>query len=135
MFTTLFVVAAIVGQSPTPHPPIDDSYVAKAGERAMIGNWDVETPANQIKRVFCYSSLERLRQGYDSRLEEPEDEGVSSQPDAYAIRACSAVSVKEIRNLKVVDEDGPANLAVAKVQLLEGEFKGKDLYVSATITS
>jgi len=134
------VVAGQVGESrvartpKSPHPAIDVSYVPHVNDRCRLGSWDRESPENLISVAWCHSTLERARQYHDSCFEKEADCIVSDAPDGYLVRAGTPVIVKERHTLNVLKWGRPGEVGVVKVQILEGEFRGRELFAIWTMT-
>jgi hypothetical protein len=137
MFTALLLAVAVAGQSADEpvakkakpsHATIDAAYVPQANDRALLGTYDHRAPETEIGRTACYSSVENLRKSWEALDEEPEDGGVSTSPDGYEVRACTPVFIKDRLTMTYTKDGEPKKLGVVRIEILDGEFKGKDLF-------
>jgi hypothetical protein len=134
MIFALLLAVAVAGQiADTPKGsgsavlfPIDTRYRPKVNDHATLGVHS-SSAASAIGTANCYSSAESVCR-YAAFLErgDAEDGNVSDEPEGYVVRAATRVVVKEMQVLKVLDK----NYTVVKVEILDGEFKGKQLYAS-----
>jgi hypothetical protein len=138
MITALLLAVAVAGQiadepaakkANPAHAPIDTTYRPRANERAMVGRYDLNAPENQIAAVLSYSSVERWRKSYESLGEKAEDGGISNDSEGYLLRACTPVLVKQRLSPSYLDDGEQKTVGVVKVAILEGEFKGKELFL------
>jgi hypothetical protein len=137
MITALLLAVAVAGptadepaakKAAKPHPPIDASYIPQTNDRALLGCYALEAPEEAIERASCFSSIEGLRKHYESAGQLPTDGEVSDVPDGYEVRACTPVLVKERLMMSYTEEGQRKKIGAVKVLIMEGEFKGKELF-------
>jgi hypothetical protein len=138
LITALILAAVVAGQisespsvkTPKPHGAINQDYVPKVRDAAQLGCVDLDVPENNIERAWCFSTIERAREGLNNNQAKHEDGIVSPDPDGYLPRAGTMIIIEELVIVDFVSLGEARKAVLPKVRVLEGEFKGRVFFTS-----
>jgi hypothetical protein len=115
---------------PPKGPAIDQDYFPRVGDRAVLGG----PPLGERKKIshaFCFSRVEGVQSYLDELKPDEGDPFADRWPDIYLPRIGTPVIVRELRTVRVRDGGETIPIAVARVQVLEGEFSNRTLFTAA----
>ena len=131
--TTMMAGLLLLGQAPV-ELRVDGSYVAKPGDRAVLGLYRRAQLAGgrrePVLSADCYSTIERMREHLEIDIDGSEAL-LDREPESSSPRAGTAALVTEARDLTYSGRRGEEQSRVLRVQVLDGEFKGRSFYVSS----
>lgn len=111
------------------HKPIDVDFAPRVGDRVLLGTWDRDAPEQTINRAWCYSSLESLRESLAYTVVVAADCTLDPGPEYYCPRTGTAAIVTRTELFSARVDGRPRKGTAFRVQVAEGEFKGKELWV------
>jgi hypothetical protein len=127
MFTALLLAVAVAGQSAD--EPVAKTAKPSVGlsDRVSLGERDFKNPSGMIHSAHCYSSLENFNLFVESANDKRKS-GLSIMPDCYLVRAGTGAAIKETHTVDVLTGGETIRITMVKVQILDGDFKGKMLF-------
>jgi hypothetical protein len=135
MFSALIVVALLsqIDPSGPARAPVDCDYRPAAGDLALMGSVDREEESAgrraRIEPADCYGSADAAREAFELVVSR-EDDRLDPAPDAYRIRAGTPATVRERRTVEIRRDGRPSKLFLYRVEVMQGEFKDRLLWVS-----
>jgi hypothetical protein len=112
---------------------VDPAFIPRVGDKVFLGVTDPnEAAAGKLGRINSCEAFGSLEAAAEFLRIDPDEDGrIDPRPDGYMVRATTTAEVRERKVVEVVRDGNPAKMVACKVEVREGEFKDRLLWVAS----
>ena len=113
--------------------PVDTEFLPRVGDKVFLGIVNrEEEQAGKRGRIDYATAFGSFESAAEALEIDPDEKGrIDPTPDGYILRATTTAEIRERRIVEVVRDGKPAKAVACKVEVRDGEFKDRLLWVAS----